>query len=109
MAKQGTAGDLFLDDMQLSLGPLVGHGAFTICKAGAGGADVLSGGDGNDSLIGGAGNDLVTGGAGSDTFVFNFGDGADSISRGSDSDTLNITGTTGNETLDVLFDGSARR
>lgn len=47
--------------------------------AGAAGNDLLLGGDGNDTLTGGTGNDLLHGGAGNDTYVFNAGDGNDTI------------------------------
>jgi VCBS repeat-containing protein len=46
---------------------------------GLGGDDTLNGGGGSDVLEGGAGNDMLSGGAGSDTYVYNLGDGADSI------------------------------
>lgn len=46
---------------------------------GAGGADTLSGGDGLDRLFGRRGNDELTGGQGSDRFIFNLGDGSDTI------------------------------
>ena len=50
--------------------------------------DILNGGDGNDTLRasggddqlnGGTGDDILRGGVGSDTFVFDFGDGMDTI------------------------------
>ncbi|MCX7169073.1 MAG: hypothetical protein NTY41_01970, partial [Proteobacteria bacterium] len=41
--------------------------------------NTLTGGAGADTLIGGAGNDVLDGGNGSDTYVFNAGDGVDSI------------------------------
>ena len=47
---------------------------------GGAGNDLLSDGYGNDMLAGGVGNDTVNGGYGSDTFVFNLGDGIDTIS-----------------------------
>ncbi|WP_136419243.1 calcium-binding protein [Herbaspirillum sp. ST 5-3] len=56
--------------------------------SGAEKSDVLDGGSGNDNISGGAGNDLLTGGtgndtlyggAGNDTYMFNLGDGADTI------------------------------
>jgi Ca2+-binding RTX toxin-like protein len=47
--------------------------------AGRAGNDTLSGGDGDDTLAGGTGNDILSGGAGSDTYVFNLGDGVDTI------------------------------
>lgn len=46
---------------------------------GDGGNDTLLGGAGDDVLEGGAGNDLLTGSDGSDTYVFNLGDGMDTI------------------------------
>ncbi|MDI6728498.1 MAG: calcium-binding protein [Thermodesulfovibrionales bacterium] len=44
-----------------------------------GGNDHLDGGAGNDTLTGGTGNDELIGGEGSDTYVFNLGDGVDTI------------------------------
>jgi Ca2+-binding RTX toxin-like protein len=55
---------------------------------GGSGNDILSGGlgddwvegeDGNDTLSGGAGDDTLIGGAGNDTYIFNRGDGVDTI------------------------------
>ncbi|UCH48816.1 MAG: VCBS domain-containing protein [Betaproteobacteria bacterium] len=46
---------------------------------GGGGNDTISGGAGADTLTGAGGNDLLSGGAGSDTYVFNPGDGVDTI------------------------------
>ncbi len=46
---------------------------------GKGGMDWLYGGAGNDTLTGGAGNDLLYGEADSDTYVFNLGDGQDTV------------------------------
>ncbi len=46
---------------------------------GEGGADTLNGGAGNDVLIGGKDADILKGGAGSDTYVYNPGDGLDTI------------------------------
>src|SRR5437868_136389 len=43
------------------------------------GADTLSGLGGNDTLTGGLGDDALDGGGGSDTFVYNAGDGNDTI------------------------------
>ncbi|MGP8552688.1 hypothetical protein ACT2DH_22695, partial [Salmonella enterica subsp. enterica serovar Durham] len=36
-------------------------------------------GDGDDILAGGAGNDILRGGAGNDTYLFNRGDGQDTL------------------------------
>ncbi len=47
--------------------------------SGGAGDDTLYGSGGNDTLIGGPGNDLLLGGFGDDTYVFNRGDGQDTI------------------------------
>ena len=53
------------------------------------GDDYLNGDDGANTLIGGAGNDALRGGAGTDTYVFERGDGQDSIEEyGYDADTI---------------------
>lgn len=75
--------------------------------SGLGGVDTLLGGDGADDLTGGAANDIVNGEAGNDTIRYLMGDGSDTIDGGADSDTLIVTGTTGNDTLDVIFDGTS--
>jgi Ca2+-binding RTX toxin-like protein len=43
------------------------------------GANVLSGGGGADTLAGGTGSDSLGGGSGDDTYVFNLGDGVDTV------------------------------
>nr|WP_198980737.1 calcium-binding protein [Herbaspirillum sp. ASV7] len=48
---------------------------------GGSGSDRLSGHTGNDTLIGGKGNDLLSGGLGNDIYLFNQGDGVDTISE----------------------------
>lgn len=47
--------------------------------SGGAGSDALFGGAGDDTLSGGAGNDTLRGGTGSDTYIFNLGDGQDTI------------------------------
>lgn len=44
-----------------------------------GDADQLTGGEGDDILIGGTGDDVANGGSGRDTYIYNKGDGKDSI------------------------------
>ena len=46
---------------------------------GGDGNDLIEGGSGNDTLIGGKGDDTLTGGYDNDTYIFNKGDGADTI------------------------------
>ena len=57
------------------------------------GNDWLHGDDGDDTLEGGTGNDTLYGGNGSDTYIFNKGDGRDTISdygNKADTDTLRL-------------------
>ena len=49
---------------------------------GTNGHDVLNGLAGNDTLTGGKGNDILDGGVGNDTYIFNLGDGFDTIAAG---------------------------
>ncbi len=51
----------------------------TVTLQGLGGDDTLHGNDGNDTLEGGTGNDALMGGTGNDTYLFNRGDGQDTI------------------------------
>ncbi len=71
-------------------------------------ADVLLGGAGNDTLTGGTGNDTVRGGAGNDTINYTVGShGVDVMDGGDDIDTLSLTSGSGNQTLTVVFNGTA--
>ncbi len=55
---------------------------------GFGGDDYLEGGMGNDTLIGGVGDDTLNGGTGNDTYIYNPGDGNDSIIETREADGL---------------------
>ena len=57
---------------------LVGGRGNDVIQGGSGN-DQLLGGDNNDTLTGGEDTDILSGGSGADTFVFNTGDGNDSI------------------------------
>ena len=46
---------------------------------GNGGHDTINAGEGDDTIIGGLGNDTLNGGAGNDTYIYNIGDGLDTI------------------------------
>jgi Ca2+-binding RTX toxin-like protein len=74
-----------------------------------GGADTLIGGAGGDTLNGGAGDDTLNGNGGADVFSYVMGDGADTVNGGNGTDTLNITpaAPNANDTLDVIFNGTA--
>jgi Ca2+-binding RTX toxin-like protein len=47
--------------------------------SGAAGNDTLQGRHGNDTLAGGSGSDMLMGDAGNDTYLFNLGDGQDTV------------------------------
>ena len=53
---------------------------------GNGGNDTISAGNGNDILVGGTGNDKLNGEAGNDTYIWNLGDGFDTITEASGTD-----------------------
>ena len=75
--------------------------------SGGAGKDTLSGGDGNDLLLGGddddilmggVGNDTLYGGGGSDLFIFNMGEGNDTVDGGANgwtTDTIELNGLGG--------------
>jgi Ca2+-binding RTX toxin-like protein len=83
----------FADGSQVSLaellgpvGPIATEGDDTITTGDAddvidalGGDDTVDTGAGNDTIIGGTGNDMLTGGSGEDTYIYNLGDGIDTI------------------------------
>ncbi|MBN9220248.1 MAG: hypothetical protein J0I79_20070 [Mesorhizobium sp.] len=74
------AGKNATDAVALGRDDLVNAGDGDDIVYGGYGSDTLNGQNGNDTLAGGAGNgDVLTGGAGADTFIFHFGDGADTI------------------------------
>ena len=54
------------------------------------GTDTLNGGDGDDAIYGGADNDILYGGYGNDTYIFNQGDGQDSISDAYGNNTISF-------------------
>ncbi|MEN6374581.1 MAG: calcium-binding protein [Smithella sp.] len=85
------------------------------------GNDTISSGAGNDILTGGTGNDELYGGSGSDTYVFNLGDGVDTITdtsnlnednmihfgEGITKDDLTFARNNGTLTIDVGTNGDA--
>ncbi|EIF50430.1 calcium-binding protein, partial [Sulfurovum sp. AR] len=67
------------------------------------GDDILEGNAGNDILTGGLGNDSLDGGSGNDTYLFNLGDGKDTIIDASGVDTLQLgAGITRDDIIVVL-------
>jgi Ca2+-binding RTX toxin-like protein len=74
--------------------------------SGLGGDDTINGGDGDDTIDGGEGTDVVDGGAGNDLIKVNAGD-TDVIDGGDGTDTVEVTGTGADETVSVVFNGTA--
>jgi Ca2+-binding RTX toxin-like protein len=75
---------------------------------GEAGADTLGGGKGNDIIYGDEGNDKLSGGKGIDTFVFESGDGKDTISDfGKGADVIDFSGQFASfeEIIDAATDG----
>src|SRR5205807_1421196 len=89
LAAQVTIGGVEADKDSLVVNGLGGNDVIDASKLGAGFINLsLNGGDGDDSIIGSAGNDVVNGGrgndvarlgAGDDVFVWNPGDGSDTV------------------------------
>ena len=72
---------------------------------GGGGTDTIFTGAGNDVISGGAGNDVAVMGASNDRFIWNPGDGSDSVDGQTGTDTLEFHGANINEQIDILADG----
>jgi Ca2+-binding RTX toxin-like protein len=80
-----------------------GSGADTI--AGSQGIDKALGGPGNDSVDGNAGNDLALLGAGDDTFVWDPGDGSDTVEGQIGTDTMRFNGANIAERIGLSANG----
>src|SRR3989441_3647110 len=116
----------FADGTVLSYSDLIGRGfdltgtAGDDLISGTNVVDRISGLDGNDKLVGGQGNDILTGGAGNDTYLFNLGDGVDTIhdtaapgegnliqfGAGITAANLNFTQDQTAHTLTIAYDGT---
>jgi Ca2+-binding RTX toxin-like protein len=90
-----------------------GAGAVTI--DGGNGNDALFGGTGNEKLLGGNGNDSIDGnkgndsaflGNGNDTFIWDPGDGSDTIEGENGKDTMVFNGADVVDTVNLVADGS---
>jgi hypothetical protein len=98
----GSAGnDILIADTTNNVSISGGAGRDTI--TGGAGNDALLGGDGNDLITAGAGNDTITAGAGDDTIVFaaNYTTG-DVVNGGDGIDTLSLTSATNTGTINVI-------
>jgi RTX calcium-binding nonapeptide repeat (4 copies) len=73
---------------------------------GGGGNDTLDGGTGDDRITGGVGADQLFGGSGNDTFIWNPGDGSDTIEGEAGFDTLLFNGNGANEQMTISANGN---
>jgi len=68
---------------------------------GQGGRDTIDGGEGDDEIHGNTGNDLITGGPGDDHLVWSPGEANDTPSGGAGFDTLEIEGSSGDDSYTI--------
>ena len=76
---------------------------------GGAGNDTIFGNDNANIISGAGGNDTIDAGAGDDTILYTVGDGVDIIDGGAntpDGDTLAVSGTAGDDIIDVVLDVS---
>src|SRR5260370_7469218 len=66
----------------------------------------MIGGKGNDLVTGGHGSDKALLGAGNDTFVWNPGDGSDTVDGQAGTDTLQFNGANIDEKIDISANGA---
>ncbi len=84
-------------------------GAIGLTLDGGAGADVLTGSQGADLIIGRQGDDVANMGSGNDTFVWNPGDGSDTVDGQGGADILLFNGSNANENIDISANGKHAR
>ena len=82
----GNIGDNIID-AQGGDDTITTYGGDDIINGGVG-DDEISSGNGNDIITGGSGNDIINGEAGNDTYIWNLGDGMDTITDSSGFDKI---------------------
>jgi Ca2+-binding RTX toxin-like protein len=87
-------------------GVTIGAGAGNDTITGSINSDVILGGNGNDTVTGGRGDDIAILGAGSDTYIWNPGDGSDTVEGQGQTDTLIFNGSAASENFVLLSNGS---
>jgi len=87
----------------------VAAGAINLTLNGGAGNDTLTGSPGNDIIVGGTGNDTALMGSGDDTFVWNPGDGSDTVEGQAGNDSLLFNGANVSENIDIAANGSRLR
>jgi Ca2+-binding RTX toxin-like protein len=68
-------------------------------------ADTINAGGGNDVVAGGGGNDIANLGNGDDTFIWNPGDGSDTVDGQAGFDTLVFNGSSADEKFNISANG----
>lgn len=86
-------------------GTLIGGNGDDILSGGSG-AEKLDGGNGNDSIDGNRGNDVALLGNGDDTFIWDPGDGSDTVEGQNGEDTMVFNGANGAEHVDLSANGN---
>jgi Ca2+-binding RTX toxin-like protein len=76
---------------------------------GSDGSDTILGETGNDTIRGGRGDDVALMGAGNDTFVWNPGDGNDTVEGQDGADVLSFTGANISENINLSANGGRLR
>ena len=76
---------------------------------GGSGAERLNGDGGNDTIDGNGGNDVANLGAGSDRFIWDPGDGSDTVEGRRGADTMTFNGSGANESFRVSANGRRTR
>ena len=84
-------------------------GVIALIENGGAGADLLIGSQGDDLVNGGTGNDTALMGDGNDTFVWNPGDGSDTIEGQGGFDTMLFNGANIDETINISANGTRLR
>jgi Ca2+-binding RTX toxin-like protein len=80
-------------------------GTIGLTLNGGAGADTLIGSQGDDIVNGGTGNDVALLGAGNDAFIWNPGDGSDTIEGQAGFDSLVFNGANVNEHINIFANG----
>ena len=108
----GGGGDDTINASALTAGAIsltLDGGAGNDLLIGSLGADAFFGGDGNDVVFGGRGDDTASLGAGNDAFVWNPGDGSDTVEGQDGVDALLFNGANINENIDISANGERVR
>jgi Ca2+-binding RTX toxin-like protein len=91
------------------IGLAIDGGAGNDVITGSAGADFIVAGDGNDFVDGGRGDDIALLGAGNDTFVWNPGQGSDTVEGQGGFDTMLFNGSNASENIDISANGTRVR